>query len=481
MQDASKHYINGQWIASIDGREMAVENPSTEEKIATITVGGVADADVAVAAAKAAFPAWAATDPEDRIAALERLLEVYKSRAEDMAQAISVEMGAPIALARTAQVGAGAGHLKNTIRAAKAFAFDRPLGEHAPSDMILYEPVGVCARITPWNWPMNQVMLKVAPALAAGCTVVLKPSELSPLSAILLAEMIDEAGFPPGVFNLVNGDGAGVDAHLTAHEDVDMVSFTGSTRAGVAISKAAADTVKRVSLELGGKGANIIFADADADADEKAVTRGVRRCFNNSDQSCNAPTRMLVERAIYDQAVETARAVAEKTEVGPAHIEGRQIGPVVSETQFNKIQHLIKRGMDEGATLIAGGLGQPDGLNRGHFVRPTIFADVTSNMTIWKEEIFGPVLCVSAFDTEEEAIALANDTPYGLTNYVQTTDKTRARRVARQLRSGMIEMNGKFGGAGAPFGGMKQSGNGREGGVWGLHEFLEVKAVSDWE
>jgi len=477
MQDASKHYINGQWVASVDGREMAVENPSTEEKIATITLGGVADADAAVAAAKAAFPAWAATDPLGRIAVLERLMEVYKSRAEDMAQAISVEMGAPIALARTAQVGAGAGHLKNTIRAAKAFAFERPLGEHAPSDMILYEPVGVCALITPWNWPMNQVMLKVAPALAAGCTVVLKPSELSPLSAILLAEMIDEAGFSPGVFNLVNGDGTGVGTHLTAHPDVDMVSFTGSTPAGVAISKAAADTVKRVSLELGGKGANIIFADAD----EKAVTRGVRHCFNNSGQSCNAPTRMLVERGVYAQAVETARTIAEKTEVGPADIEGRQIGPVVSELQFNKIQYLIKSGIDEHATPVAGGLGRPVGLNRGHFVRPTIFADVTPDMTIWKEEIFAPVLVMTPFDTEEEAIALANDTHYGLTNYVQTADKTRARRVARGLRSGMVEMNGKFGGAGSPFGGMKQSGNGREGGVWGLEEFLEVKAVSDWE
>jgi aldehyde dehydrogenase (NAD+) len=439
-------------------------------------LGGVADADAAVAAAKAAFPAWAATDPLDRIAALERLMEVYKGQAEDMAQAISFEMGAPIALARTAQVGAGAGHLKNTIRTAKGFAFERPLGDHAPCDMILYEPVGVCALITPWNWPMNQVMLKVAPALAAGCTMVLKPAEQAPLSAVLLAEMIDAAGFPPGVFNLVNGDGAGVGAHLTAHPDVNMVSFTGSTRAGVAISKAAADTVKRVSLELGGKGANIIFADAD----EKAVTRGVRHCFNNSGQSCNAPTRMLVERSIYDQAIETARAVAEKTEVGPADIEGRQIGPVVSETQFNKIQYLIKRGIDEHATLIAGGLERPDGLNRGHFVRPTIFADVTPEMTIWKEEIFGPVLTMTPFDSEEEAIALANDTPYGLTNYVQTADKSRARRLARGLRSGMVEMNGKFGAPGTPFGGMKQSGTGREGGVWGLEEFLEVKAVSDW-
>ena len=477
MQDAIRHYINGGWVASIDGREMAVENPSTEEKIATISLGGAADADAAVAAAKAAFPAWAATDPLDRIAALERLMEVYKGQAEDMAQAISSEMGAPITLAKTAQVGAGAGHLKNTIRTAKGFAFERPLGDHAPGDMILYEPVGVCALITPWNWPMNQVMLKVAPALAAGCTMVLKPAEQAPLSAMLLAEMIDAAGFPPSVFNLVNGDGAGVGAHLTAHPDVDMVSFTGSTRAGVAISKAAAESVKRVSLELGGKGANIIFADAD----EKAVTRGVRHCFNNSGQSCNAPTRMLVERAIYGQAVETARTIAEKTEVGPADIEGRQIGPVVSEVQFNSIQYFLKHGIDEGARLVAGGLGKPDGLTTGHFVRPTLFADVTPDMTIWREEIFGPVLTMTPFDTEEEAIELANDTPYGLTNYVQTADKSRARRVARQLRSGMVEMNGKFGGAGSPFGGMKHSGNGREGGTWGLEEFLEVKAVSDWE
>lgn len=476
MQDATRHYINGQWVTSIDGCELAVENPSTEEKIATISLGGAEDADAAVAAAKAAFPGWANTGPEARIAALERLMDIYKERAGEMAQAISHEMGAPIALAQTAQVGAGAGHLKNTIRTAKSFAFERPLGDHAPGDMILYEPVGVCALITPWNWPMNQVMLKVAPALAAGCTMVLKPAEQAPLSAMLLAEMIDAAGFPPGVFNLVNGDGAGIGAHLTAHPDVDMVSFTGSTRAGVAISKAAADTVKRVSLELGGKGANIIFADAD----EKAVTRGVRHCFNNTGQSCNAPTRMLVERSIYDAAVVTARAVAGKTEVGPADVEGRQIGPVVSGVQFNRIQYYLKQGTDEGARLIAGGMGKPEGLSTGHFVRPTVFADVTPDMTIWREEIFGPVLTMTPFDTEEEAIALANDTPYGLTNYIQTTDKSRARRVARRLRSGMVEMNGKFGGAGTPFGGTKQSGTGREGGVWGLEEFLEVKAVSDW-
>ncbi len=477
MQDARRFYIDGRWVAPLDGREMAVENPSTEETIATISLGGQADADAAVAAAKAAFPAWSATPKEARIAALERLLDAYKARAGEMAEAISAEMGAPMDLARTAQVGAGAGHLKNTLRVARAFAFERPLGEHAPGEVILYEPVGVCALITPWNWPMNQVMLKVAPALAAGCTVVLKPSELSPLSSLLLAEMVDAAGFPAGVFNLVNGDGAGVGSRLSAHPDVDMISFTGSTRAGRAISHAAADTIKRVSLELGGKGANLVFADAD----ENAVKRGVRHCFNNSGQSCNAPTRMLVERPLYAQAVETAAEVARKTAVGPAQEEGRHIGPVVSATQFDKIQGLIRKGMEEGARLVAGGPGRPDGLERGHFVRPTVFADVTPDMTIWREEIFGPVLSITPFDSEEEAIALANDTPYGLSNYVQTGDRERARRVARRLRSGMVEMNGKFGGAGSPFGGMKQSGNGREGGAWGLEEFLEVKAVSDWE
>lgn len=476
MQNSQHFYINGQWVSPLEGRELAVENPSTEETIATISLGGRADTDRAVAAAKAAFPGWAATSKAQRLAALQRLLEIYQARTEDMAQAISQEMGAPIALARASQAAAGVGHLQVTIRTLEGFAFERPLGDHAPGDGILYEPIGVCALITPWNWPMNQVMLKVAPALAAGCTMVLKPSEIAPLSSLLLAQMIHEADIPPGVFNLVNGDGAGVGSQLSSHPDVDMVSFTGSTRAGTAISKAAADTIKRVSLELGGKGANLIFADAD----EKAVTRGVRHCFNNSGQSCNAPTRMLVQRSLYQQAVETAREVAEKTEVAPADLDGRQIGPVVSGTQWHKIQTLIQTGIDEGATLVAGGPGRPGNLDKGWYVRPTVFADVTPQMTLWREEIFGPVLSISPFETEEQAVQLANDTAYGLTNYVQTTDKERARRVARQLRSGMVEMNGQFRGAGSPFGGMKQSGNGREGGVWGLEEFLEVKAVSDW-
>jgi aldehyde dehydrogenase (NAD+) len=341
---------------------------------------------------------------------------------------------------------------------------------------VLYEPIGVCALITPWNWPMNQVSLKVAAAAIAGCTMVLKPSEESPLNAMIFAEAVDAAGFPPGVFNLINGDGAGVGTQLSVHPDVDMVSFTGSTRAGTLITKAAADSLKRVTLELGGKGANIIFNDADA----KAVKRGVLHCMNNTGQSCNAPTRMLVQREVYDQAVATATEVAGIVQVGPAHESGRHIGPVVNEVQFNKIQALIQKGIDEGARLVAGGTGRPDGMEKGFYVQPTIFADVTNQMTISREEIFGPVLSILPFDTEEEAIEMANDTVYGLTNYIQTQDSEKGKRVARQLRSGMVEMNGQSRGAGAPFGGMKQSGNGREGGVWGLEDFLEVKSVSGW-
>lgn len=475
--DASKFYINGKWVTPEGTQRLEVINPSDEKGFSTITLGSQADTDNAVSAARKAFPAWAATSRERRLELLESLFETYKARADEMAQTISQEMGAPIDLAKTAQVGAGAANLKNTIRALKSYNFEHPLGEHAPDNLILHEPVGVSALITPWNWPMNQIMLKVPAALAAGCTVVLKPSEISPLSAMLLAEMIDSTGFPEGVFNLVNGDGAGVGSQLSEHPDIDLVSFTGSTRAGKAITIAAADTVKRVGLELGGKGANIIFADAD----EKAVTRGVRHCFANSGQSCNAPTRMLVEKSVYKQAVEAASMIASKTDVDLADKEGRHIGPVVSEQQFLKVQSLIKKGIEEGATLVAGGEGKPEGLEKGYFVKPTVFSDVTPEMTIWREEIFGPVLSITPFETEEEAIELANDTVYGLTNFIQTADKERARRVARKLRSGMVEVNGKSGSSGFPFGGMKQSGNGsREGGVWGLEEFLEVKSVSDW-
>ncbi len=476
MIERKSFYIDGAWQKAISGRDHAVINPSTEEPCAVIALGGQADTDAAVAAAKAAFPAWMATPPEERIAHVEKILKVYEARAEDLAQATSMEMGAPIDMARQQQVPSGTWHITNFLKAAREFPFDAPLGDHAPNDRIIHEAVGVVGMITPWNWPQNQITLKVIAGLIAGCTMVLKPSEESPLNALIFAEIIHEAGLPKGVFNLVNGDGPGVGSQLSAHPDVDMISFTGSSRAGKLISKAAAETLKRVSLELGGKGANLIFADAD----DKAVKRGVIHCMNNTGQSCNAPTRMLVERSRYAQAVEEAAEVAASITVGPAHEEGRHIGPVVNEAQFNKIQGLIQQGIDEGARLVAGGLGRPDGLNRGFFVRPTVFADVTNEMTIAREEIFGPVLSIIPFETEEEGLAIANDTPYGLTNYVQTGDPARANRLARVLRSGMVEMNGKSRSAGSPFGGMKQSGHGREGGRWGIEDFLEVKAVSGW-
>ena len=476
MLEKREFYINGRWVSPAKANDFEVINPSNEEPCAVISLGDQADTDAAVTAAKEAFPSWAVTPKEERLALAEGILEIYKARTDEMAEAISLEMGAPIDMAKAQQATAGIGHIKNFVRACKGFEFERKLGDHAPSDRILYEPVGVCGLITPWNWPMNQVTLKVMPALLTGCTMVLKPSELAPLSSLLFAEIIHEAGAPAGIFNLVNGDGAGVGTQLSGHPDVDMISFTGSTRAGIAISKNAADTLKRVHLELGGKGANIIFADAH----EKAVKHGALHCFNNTGQSCNAPTRMLVQREIYDQAVETARAVAETTRVGPASEEGRHLGPVVSQTQFDKIQDLIQRGIDEGARLVAGGLGRPEGVNRGYFVRPTVFADVSNDMTIAREEIFGPVLSIIPFETEDEAVNVANDTPYGLANYVQSEDGARCNRVSRRLRSGMVEMNGQPRGAGSPFGGMKASGNGREGGVWGLEDFLEVKAVSGW-
>ncbi len=476
MQNAKNFYIDGKWVAPAKARDLAVIDPSTEEICETISLGDQADTDAAVAAAKRAFESWGWSDPAERIALAEKLLEIYNARAEEMAQAISLEMGAPQDLARAQQVGAGSWHLEGFIRAAKDFVWDHPLGDWAPNERTVYEPIGVCALITPWNWPMNQIVLKVVPALLAGCTMVLKPSEIAPLSSLLFSEFMDEAGVPAGVYNMLNGDGPGVGSQLSAHGDVDMVSFTGSTRAGRLISIAGADTIKRVSLELGGKGANIIFADAD----EKAVKQGVIRCFRNTGQSCNAPTRMLVERSRYDEAVEQAAETAAKVTVGPASEEGRHIGPAVSELQFDKIQNLIQVGINEGARLIAGGTGRPETINRGYYIRPTVFADVTPDMTIYREEIFGPVLSILPFDDEDHAVAIANDTDYGLTNYVQTGDVDKLRRVARRLRSGMVEGNGQGFGQGSPFGGYKQSGNGREGGRFGLHEFLETKAVSGW-
>jgi aldehyde dehydrogenase (NAD+) len=477
MIEKRQFYINGNWSDPASPNDCHVINPSTEEACAVVSLGGQADTDAAVAAAKAAFPDWMNTPPSKRIALVEKLAKVYESRAEDMAQAISLEMGAPIELAREQQAAAGAGHIAAFLKAAKEYEFEHPHDPNTPGSYIRNEPIGVAALITPWNWPMNQVTLKVIAAAVAGCTMVLKPSEESPLSSMVFAEMMDEAGFPPGVFNLVNGDGAGVGTQLTEHPDVDMISFTGSSRAGKLISKGAADSLKRVSLELGGKGANLVFADADKDA----VERGVRHCMNNSGQSCNAPTRMIVQREVYDAAVEKAAEVANSIKVGPASEEGDHIGPVVNKVQFDKIQDLIQKGIDEGARLVAGGVGRPDGLNRGFYVKPTVFADVNNNMVVAREEIFGPVLSIIPFDTEEEGIQIANNTPYGLTDYLQTQDKGRAARVARALRAGMVEVNGESRGEGAPFGGMKQSGNGREGGPWGIEDFIEVKSVSGYD
>ncbi len=472
MQEKRDFYINGEWVAPAQALDFAVIDPSTEEQCAVISLGGQSDTDAAVSAARKAFPAWSRTSKQERTELIKSLGQVYNDRAEEMAQAMSLEMGAPIDMSRAQQVGAGSWHIEGFLEAFEGFEFE---SDFTASERTIKEPIGVCALITPWNWPMNQIILKTVAAMAAGCTMVLKPSEIAPLSGILFSEIVDQAGFPPGVFNMVNGDGVGVGSQLSAHPDVDMVSFTGSTRAGILISKAAADTLKRVSLELGGKGANIIFADAC----EKAVKQGAQRCFRNTGQSCNAPTRMLVEKSRYDDAVREAAEVANTTRVAPAKEEGRHIGPVVSETQFDKIQRLIEIGMSE-ARLVAGGLGRPEGLNRGYYVKPTVFADVNNDMTIAREEIFGPVLSIIPFETEEEAIEIANDTPYGLTNYVQTEDTEKRRRVARQLRSGMVETNGVGLAKGSPFGGYKQSGNGREGGLFGIEEFLEVKAVSGW-
>ncbi len=477
MKDMRKFYINGEWVDPINGTDFPVINPSTEEAYATISLGGKEDAEAAIAAAKSAFPSWSKSSKAERIELMETILEVYMKHSDKMGETISEEMGAPVSMSKTSQSGTGSYHIKAFIDAMKTYEFERELRPDTPNDRIIHEPIGVCGLITPWNWPMNQIALKVMPGIATGCTTVLKPSEQSPLSGVLFAEILHEAGAPAGIFNMVNGDGSGVGTVLSGHKDVDMISFTGSSRAGKLITKNAADTLKRVSLELGGKGANIVFADAAPDA----VKNGVIRCFNNTGQSCNAPTRMLVERSRYDQAVEEAVEQAEATAVDLASKEGRHIGPLVNQMQFDKVQDLIEVGIKEDkAKLVAGGLGRPEGMNRGYFVRPTVFADCNNDMRIMREEIFGPVLSMMPFDTEEEAIEIANDTDYGLTNYIQTTDPKKANRVARQMRTGMVDMNGQARSAGAPFGGYKQSGNGREGGIWGLEEFLEVKAIGGW-
>ncbi len=476
MLEKKNFYINGKWVAPINQKQIEVIDPSTEKNCAVISLGGKEDIHAAVMAAKEAFVSWGFTTKEERIKLLEKLYEIYKKRWNDISDAITLEMGAPKDFSSKLQTGTGASHIKSFIRYLQNFEFEKPLGDHAPNQRILYEPKGVCALITPWNWPMNQVCLKVIPAIAAGCTMILKPSELAPLSSMILAEMIDEAKFPSGVFNLVNGDGAITGDALTSHPDVNMISFTGSTRAGALISKNAAQDFKRISLELGGKGANIIFKDADPEA----IERGALRCFRNSGQSCNAPTRMLVEKSMYNEAVERLKKYANEFKVDDPNKEGDHIGPVISEAQFNKIQNLIQKGIDEGAKLVAGGLGKPSGLDKGYYIKPTVFADVKNDMEIAKTEIFGPVLSVIPFESEEEAISIANDTPYGLTNYIQTKDPEKVKRVARKLRSGMVDVNGAGIAVDAPFGGYKHSGIGREAGQEGLTEFLEVKSVGGW-
>ncbi|KQU64957.1 aldehyde dehydrogenase [Aminobacter sp. DSM 101952] len=471
-------FIDGKWVAPTVAKELEVINPADEQPFAVISLGSSADVDKAVAAAQRAFPAWSATSREERIALLEKLLAAYKRRVRDMAQAISWEMGAPIKLALESQAASGSGHIRSFIEVLKGFEFEEPLNEKNPQERIVREPIGVCGLITPWNWPMNQVALKVVPALAAGCTVVLKPSEIAPMSSIVFVEMMEEAGFPAGVFNMVNGDGPTVGEAMSRHPGIDMMSFTGSTRAGVAVTKAASETVKRVALELGGKSPNIVFDDADL---TDAVTRGLAHCFENTGQSCNAPTRMLVQRPVYDKAVDIAAKYAATVKIGNPAEDGDHIGPLSSDVQFDKVQGMIDAGIKEGARVVAGGPGRPEGFNRGYYVRPTVFADANNDMRIAREEIFGPVVAMIPFDTEEEAIAIANDTPYGLSAYVQTGDKARAQRVARKLRAGMVQINGTSRPYGSPFGGYKQSGLGREGGKWGIEDFLEVKAISGFE
>jgi aldehyde dehydrogenase (NAD+) len=467
-------YINGAWVAPATAKTLEVINPATEKPVAKISLGSAADVDKAVAAARAAFATYSQTTKEQRIALLERILEVYMRRYEEMAEAITAEMGAPKKFSYHAQAECGSGHLAQAIEALKTYEFEERLG----TSIVRKEPVGVCAFITPWNWPINQIACKVAPALAMGCTMVLKPSEVAPLSAHLFAEILDEAGVPAGVFNLVDGDGPTVGAALATHPDVDMVSFTGSTRAGVQVAKAAADSVKRVAQELGGKSPNIVLEDADF---ERAVKSGVRSCFSNSGQSCNAPTRMLVPRARLAEAQAIASAVADKTVVGDPLADGTQLGPVVSELQYSRIQTLINKAIEEGTELVAGGPGKPAGLETGYYVRPTVFGNVRNDMTIAREEVFGPVLAILPYDDEAEAIRIANDTEYGLSAYVQSGDKAHARKVADQLRTGMVHINGASGDYAAPFGGYKKSGNGREWGVYGFEDFVEVKAIMGLE
>ena len=471
MKDLRKFYIDGQWIDPVQSNDLDVENPASEELVATISLGAEADVNHAVAAARRAFPGYSQMPVDERISLMEKLLQIYVDRYDEMAVAISIEMGAPISFATAAQADCGRGHINAALEALKQFEFERQVG----NTRIVKEAIGVCGFITPWNWPINQISCKVAPALATGCTMVLKPSEIAPISGYLFTEMMDQAGFPAGVYNMVNGDGPNVGAVIAGHSEVDMVSFTGSTRAGILVAKAAADTVKRVTQELGGKSPNIIFEDADL---ESAVTAGVNHMMGNTGQSCNAPSRMLVHSSVYDKAVVIAKEAAGNVAVDQPTKEGQHLGPLSSRVQFDKVQGLIEKGIEEGATLVAGGPGKPKGLETGYFVRPTVFANVTNEMTIAQEEIFGPVLSMIPFETEEQAIQIANDTPYGLAAYFSTTSEERAARVASQLRAGMVSINSASQDYTAPFGGYKQSGNGREWGEFGFDDFLEIKGIT---
>ncbi|HVZ00039.1 MAG TPA: aldehyde dehydrogenase family protein [Dongiaceae bacterium] len=470
MSNHLKHYINGAWVDPVKAGTIDVINPATEEAYTKIAAGSAGDVDRAVAAARAAFPAFSQTGKAERLALLKRIAAAYEKREEDLAQAVSAEMGAPIAMARAQHVGTGRTHLATTIKALESFEFEEQRG----GTRIVREGIGVVGLITPWNWPLNQIACKVLPALAAGCAMVLKPSEVAPISGIIYAEILHDAGVPAGVFNLVSGDGPSVGQVMAAHPGIDMMSFTGSTRAGIIVAKTAADTVKRVTQELGGKSPNIILRDADF---EGAVKKGVYGCFNNSGQSCNAPTRMLVPLERHDEALVIAKAAAEKHKVGDPRSEDSMLGPVVSEVQFKKIQGLIEAGIKEGATLVAGGTGRPEGLNRGYYVRPTVFGNVNNSMTIAREEIFGPVLSILPYESEAQAIEIANDTVYGLSANVESQDLDHARKIARQIRAGQVKINYPAWDTFAPFGGYKQSGNGREYADWGIHDFCELKAI----
>ena len=474
MREMLQFYIDGKWVDPVAPNACDVINPATEEVCGHISLGSAADVDLAVAAAKRAFEGFSQTTREERVVLLQAILDEYTKRHDEIAAAIMDEMGAPWGLAKNAQAASGPQHIKAALKALKSFKFSEQHG----TTCIVKEPIGVCGLITPWNWPMNQIAVKVAPALAAGCTMVLKPSEIAPFDAMIFAEVLDAAGVPAGVFNLVNGDGPGVGTALSQHPDIDMISFTGSTRAGVAVAQNSAPTVKRVAQELGGKSANILLDDADF---EQAVSSGAAECFDNTGQSCNAPTRMLVPADRVDEAAAIAADVARKTIVGNPRDDGVEVGPLVSELQWNKVQDLIQKGIDEGATLAAGGTGRPEGLDQGYFARPTVFANVSSDMTIAREEIFGPVLSIIPFDDDDDAVRIANDTPYGLSGYVSSANLDRARGIAARLRTGMVHINGAHLDAMAPFGGYKQSGNGREWGSHGLEEFLEVKSIYGFE